>query len=241
MKKTCYRCGLISKATRDWCPDCGALLPTLVDRDPTWFVVVRAMLILIGGAIALFIAATLLVGCGPAFRAATAELSTAGAGGDINTMSEAGAGGRDEVRHGDAGQGNDTADAGGSGSAGEKAELAGGVSSGNAAGSGGRGMGAGGTSGGGGAPTGAMAGAAGAGAASAEGGKGGCLVGWRASTCDSCSTAPPPESGQSCGDVLDCYVAHPYAQGACDYAKPTMDLQVELARSVLDCRCGGAP
>jgi hypothetical protein len=94
-------------------------------------------------------------------------------------------------------------------------------------------MGTGGSSGGSG---GALGG--GPGQSGGTGGTVACLPGWRGSPCDVCSSSPP-SSGRACGELLDCYTKRPAT--ACDYAEPTQDLQVELAHSVAECRCGAVP
>lgn len=74
------------------------------------------------------------------------------------------------------------------------------------------------------------------GAGSSSGGVPACLPGWQGSPCDTCTSSPPPPSGETCAQVLACYVE----QGGpnnCDFVKPTTDAVVKLAHDVLACRC----
>lgn len=62
------------------------------------------------------------------------------------------------------------------------------------------------------------------------------LTGWRGSACDTCTPAPAPAAGRTCDLVLDCYEREGFAPG-CEYAEPTGDEAVKLARAVFACRC----
>lgn len=72
-------------------------------------------------------------------------------------------------------------------------------------------------------------------------GHGACLTNWRGSSCDVCSSGEASATGgRTCGSLLTCYAERPGTEGTCDYEEATSDLQVDLARQVFACRCGGA-
>ncbi|MEO7035658.1 MAG: hypothetical protein ABI335_17705 [Polyangiaceae bacterium] len=74
---------------------------------------------------------------------------------------------------------------------------------------------------------------------SASGGSGGvaaCLTGWQGSSCDTCSGSPAPPGGQTCAQILACYIASDRAFG-CDFAKAAADATVAIVHEVYLCRC----
>ncbi len=162
----------------------------------------------------------MLFACGGAPFAGVGEGSSgAGAGGAAGLAgggsSGAGAGGAAGL-----------AGAGGGGSSGASAGGAAGLA--GAAGGGSSGAGAGGAAG--------LAGAAGG------GGSGSCLESWRGSTCDACSSEPPPTSGRTCAVILDCYQAEACGPSSCtpdcEYGAPgASDHTVQVARAVFACLC----
>ncbi len=221
MIRICYRCGRKYGSRGDWCEDCGAFLPLSAPADYSSL----KMFAWCCAIVAVIFALLALNGCGPAFTAE--ELSTAGAGGHSQTLPQAGAGGR-EVSNGGATE----TDHAGSSNAGT------GGRAGAEASAGAPPVGMGGT---GGAPNSSRGGAAagGSGASAAT-----CLIAWRGSSCDTCSSSAP-DAGRSCSEVLECYVASgciraPCAE-ACNFAAPTSDAAVREAQRVAACRCGGAP
>ncbi len=157
-----------------------------------------------------------LVGCGGSDFSAAAE--TAGGSGGAAAGSSSSAAGS-EVNSGGAGG----AAAGSSSSAGAAgSEVSSSGASGAAAGSSSGGSSSGGSS--------SHAGA---------GGSGACLVGWKGSTCDTCSSSPDVAGSQTCAQILSCYVASHCAGPCeqCEYQVPTSDAVVAVARKVFSCRC----
>lgn len=154
-------------------------------------------------------------GCGAPF---TAEMSNANAG----TGSDSGVAGQGLATSGSGGaRGGTTGRPGGANGVGGAAAQ-GAVAS----GSGGRGMGTGGSS----------SSEAGAPQTSA------CIVGWKGSSCDTCTGAEEPDAGASCAEVLDCYAQNLCGPTTCRYCESPdqgiSDRAVQLSRAVYMCRCG---
>jgi hypothetical protein len=78
------------------------------------------------------------------------------------------------------------------------------------------------------------------GGSSSSAGTGGgapCLRGWQGSACDTCTPSAPPASGETCAELLGCYLEH-NGPANCDFVKPTADAVVKIAHDVLSCRGG---
>jgi hypothetical protein len=83
---------------------------------------------------------------------------------------------------------------------------------------------------------------AGAAGSAGAGGSSTCLVGWRGTSCDVCSSEPPPATGRTCSVILDCYQAQDCGPSSCtpdcEYGPPgASDHTVQIARQVLACLC----